>query len=85
MFCDQTVVIIFVLLKACFKIQEWKVSTLAHLYELSLDEGEGLLLVKVTIAIIVEVIPDVFHAVTDDFMDWNFFNSVVLAIRSLFF
>ena len=84
MLCDQTVVIIFVLLETGFEIEQWKVSALTHLYELSLDEGKGFLLVEVAIAIVVEVVPDVFHAVADDFMDWNLFNTVVLAIWSFF-
>ena len=84
MFCYEAIIIIFVLLKTCFKIKEGKVSTLPHLYELSLDEGESLLLVEIAVAIIVEVVPDVFHTVTNDFMDRDFLNTVVFAIGTLF-
>ena len=80
----QAIVIIFVLFKACLEVQEGKVSTLAHLNELSLDECERFLLVKVPISIIIKVVPNVLNTVADYFMDRNLLDSIILAIWSLF-
>ena len=84
MFGHKAIVIIFVLFEALFEIMEWEVSGLTHLYQLSLDEGEGLLFVEVAVAIIIEVVPDVLDAVADYVVNRHLFDTGIFAIRAFF-
>ena len=68
------------LLKAGLKVLWREVATLSHLLELAADKGKRFLLIEVAVAIVVEIVPNVFNTVADDLVNRNLFDTGVLGV-----